>query len=93
MSSSDVGKKLLIPFFLVKKLEKTKQKQLHHLLTEKRKQKLNLRVENDVLFTGLTEDSSPGDRLSVSSEELLQGGKEGTRIHRNFCLKSQKTPT
>ena len=62
-------------------------------MTEKGKQKLNRRVENDVLFTGLTEDSSPGDRLSVSSEELLQGGKEGTRIYRNFCLKSQKTPT
>lgn len=30
---------------------------------------------------------------SVSSEELLQGGKEGSRIYRNFCLKSQKTPT
>lgn len=49
-------------FFSVKKLGK-KKKTLHDLLTEKRKKKLNLRVENDVLFTGLTEDSNPGDRL------------------------------
>ena len=59
-------------------------------MTEKRKQKLNLKVENDVSFTGLTEDSSPGDQLSVSSEELLQGGREGTRNIQKFLPQKPK---
>ena len=37
----------------------------------------NLRVASYVLFGNLTEDHSLGDRLSNSSEELLQRGRGG----------------
>ena len=40
----------------------------------------NLKVENYILFGELSEDFS---------EELLQGGKEGARIHRGFCNRDQ----
>lgn len=37
-----------------------------------------------------TEDNSPGDSCSDSSEELLQIGKGGLWICRNFCWKKKK---
>ena len=40
----------------------------------------NLKVENYILFGELSEDFS---------EELLQRGKEGARIHRGFCNRDQ----
>ena len=39
----------------------------------------SLRVENYVLFSGLAEDLNLEDRLSDSSEGLLQRGKGGAR--------------
>ena len=57
----------------------------------------NLKVENYVLFRELTEDYSPEDSLSGSSEELFQRGKGGARIYTSFVdkikNKSQKATT
>lgn len=46
---------------------------LHHtpVSCQLKKKKQNLEVENDVLFSGLAEDLSPGSSLSSSSEGLL----------------------
>ena len=61
------------------------------LLTEKKRH--NLKVENYVLFGGLPEDLSTGDSLSDTSERLLQRDKEGARIYRSFCNKTQVVGT
>ena len=53
----------------------------------------NLKVENYVLFGGLSEDSSPGGSLSYGSEGLFQRGKEGARTYRGFCNKNQVVRT
>ena len=53
--------------------------------TEKKMQ--NLKVENYVLFGRFSEDLSPEDSLSDRSEEVLQRGKGGARIHRSFATK------
>ena len=53
----------------------------------------NLKVENYVLFGGLPEDLSTGDSLSDTSERLLQRDKEGARIYRSFCNKTQVVGT
>ena len=45
----------------------------------------NLKVENSVLFGGLTEDSSLAGSLSDSSEGLLRRGKGGDRMNRSFA--------
>ena len=45
----------------------------------------NLKVENYVLFGGHTEDVSPGDSLSNSTE----GDKGGAGIHRSFHNKTK----
>ena len=47
----------------------------------------NLKVEDYVLFSGLTEGLSTGYSLSDSSEGLFQRGMGGTRIYRSFCKK------
>ena len=47
----------------------------------------NLKVENSVLFGGLTEDSSPAGSLSDGSEGLLRRGKGGDRMNRSFATK------
>ena len=47
----------------------------------------NLKVENSVLFGGLTEDSSLAGSLSDGSEGLLRIGKGGDRMNRSFALK------
>ena len=44
----------------------------------------NLKVENYVLFGGITEDYGLGDSLSDSSAELFQRGKGEARIYRSF---------
>ena len=49
----------------------------------------NLKVENRVLFGRLSEDISPGDSLSESSEGLLGRGEGGTRIYRSFATKTK----
>ena len=54
--------------------------------TEKNAQ---LKFENYVLFGEVSEDSSPGGILSVSSEGLLQKGKGGSRIYRTFATISR----
>ena len=41
----------------------------------------NLKVENSVLFGGLTEDSSPAGSLSDGSEGLLRRGKGGLLVN------------
>ena len=52
----------------------------------------NLKVENYVLFSGYTEDLSPGDSFSDNCEGLFWRGKGGARIYRSFCEKKpQKT--
>ena len=43
-----------------------------------------LKVEDYVLFSGFTEDLSPGYSLSDSSEGLLQRGMGGARIYKSF---------
>ena len=45
----------------------------------------NLKVENYVLFGGLTEDLSQGYSISDSFEGLFQRRKGGSRINRSFC--------
>ena len=46
-----------------------------------------LKVENYVLFSGQTEDLSPGHSLSDSSEGMLQKGKGGAKVYTSFCNK------
>lgn len=60
---------------------------------KKKKRKQNLEVENDVLFSGLAEDLSPGGSLSGSSKGLLWRGEWGASIYRNFCNKNQIAAT
>ena len=43
-----------------------------------------LKVEDYVLFSGFTEDLSPGYSLSDISEGLLQRGIVGDRIYKSF---------
>lgn len=43
----------------------------------------NVKVENYVLFNGLTEDLGPGYSFSDHSEEVFQRGKERARIYRS----------
>ena len=50
----------------------------------------NLKFASSVLFRDHTEDYSLGDSLSDSSEELLQRGKGGARIHRRFLLETKQ---
>ena len=57
------------------------------LSTEKKTH--NLKVENYVLFGGLSEVLSPRCSLSNSSEGLPLRGKRGARIYRSFCNKNQ----
>ena len=47
----------------------------------------NLKVENYVLFGGLSEDFKPRSSLSDGSDGLLQGGQGGARIYRSFSTK------
>ena len=49
----------------------------------------NLKVENYILFGRYTEDFSPGDSLSNSSENVFSRSKGGARIYRRFCRKDQ----
>ena len=58
------------------------------MLTKKKIHKL--KVENDVLFGGLSEDLSPADSLSGSSG-LLQRGKGGARIYRSYATKPRQS--
>ena len=51
----------------------------------------NLKIENYVLFSRHTEDLSPRDSLSDSSEELFLRGKGRARIYRSFCKNKQQT--
>ena len=51
-----------------------------------------LKVENYVLFGGLSEDFSPGGSLSGSSEGLRRG-EGGGRINRSFCNRNQVVRT
>ena len=53
----------------------------------------DLKVENYVLFSGHTEDVSPGDRLSDGSEGLFRRGKGGARIYREFGNKTEVVRT
>ena len=55
------------------------------------KKKHNLKVENYVLFGGHTEDVSPGDSLSDSSEGLFWTGKGTATIYRSCCKTKTKT--
>ena len=58
------------------------------LSTEKNhKNSHNLKVASYVLFRDLSEDYSPGDSLSESSEEMFQRGEGGATIYRSFCWK------
>ena len=50
----------------------------------------NLKAENSVLSSRLTENLSLGCSLSDSSEGLFQRVKKGARIYRSFC-KQNKT--
>ena len=50
----------------------------------------NLKAENYVVLSNVTEDYSPGISLLVSSEELFQREKGGTRIYGSFCWKANK---
>ena len=52
-------------------------------------QRLNLKVENYTLLGGLSEDLSLRGSLSGSSEGLIQRGKWGARLYRDFCNKDQ----
>ena len=63
------------------------------LLPTEKKKKQNLEVKNDVLFSGLAENLSPGSSLSSSSEELLWRGEWGASIYGNFCNKNQVAGT
>ena len=47
----------------------------------------NLKAENYVVFSDVTEDYSPGISLLVSSEELFQREKGGARIYGSFTEK------
>ena len=47
----------------------------------------NLKVENYVLFSGLSEDSSPGDSLADSPEGLLGSGTGGIGV---FATKTRE---
>ena len=47
-----------------------------------------LKVEDYVLFSGFTEDLSPGYSLSDSSEGLFQRGNGRAKIHRSFYKKT-----
>ena len=51
----------------------------------------NLKVENYVSFSELTEDLSPGNSLSGGSEGLLQRGKGRARIYRSIKTEQNKT--
>ena len=55
------------------------------LSTEKKTH--NLKAENYVVFSDVTEDYSPGISLLVSSEELFQREKGGARIYGSFTEK------
>ena len=50
-------------------------------------------VCNHVLCGGHAEDLSPGDRLSGSSERLLQRGRGGARIYGSFLQPKQAVGT
>ena len=54
--------------------------------------KHNLKIENSVLFHGLSEDFGPEDSLSCSSGGLLWKNKGGARIY-SFCNKNQVVRT
>ena len=54
--------------------------------------KHNLKIENYVLFHGLSEDFGPEDSLSGSSGGLLWKDKGGARIY-SFCNKNQVVRT
>ena len=49
------------------------------------KEKCNLKVENYILFNGLSEDLSPGGSISDSFGGLLQKDKGATRICKSFA--------
>ena len=48
-------------------------------------------VENYILYSRHTEDLSPEDSLSDSSEGLFQRDKGGAKIHRSSCKEKKKT--
>ena len=58
-----------------------------------KKKKHNLKVENHVLFGGQNWGLERGHSPSESSERLLQRGKGGTRLYKNFCNKEQVVGT
>ena len=62
----------------------------YFLLTEKKMQ--NLKVENYVLFGRLSEGLRLEGNLSDSREEVLQRGKGGARVYRNFVNTYIQTP-
>ena len=49
----------------------------------------NIKVENYVLLGRFSENLGPEDRLSDSSEALLQQGKGGVRTYRSLARKSR----
>ena len=57
----------------------------------------NRKVENYILFSGLSEDFKPGRQplraISYNAEKLLRRGQGGTRIYGSFCKKDQAVGT
>ena len=50
----------------------------------------NVKIVSYALFSELTEDYSPRDSSSESSEELLSRGKGGARMYRSFLAGEKK---